>query len=68
MKILNLRDSHFRGKNSIHRIGDMYSDMLLKLDEIIELSKKCNIVIHDGDVWDSPHVSNLIIDDFTGYN
>lgn len=64
MKILNLRDTHFRGKNSVHRIGDMYGDMLLKLDEVIELSKKCDIVIHDGDVWDSPYVSNIIIDDF----
>lgn len=63
MKIFNLRDSHFRGKNSIHRIGNLYEDILAKLDEVIELSKKCGLVIHDGDVFDSPYISNTIIDD-----
>ncbi|KKK67083.1 hypothetical protein LCGC14_2957630 [marine sediment metagenome] len=63
MKILNLRDTHFRGKNSVHRIGDMYQDVLTKFDEILELSKSCDIVVHDGDVFDSPHVSNTVIDD-----
>ena len=63
MKILNLRDTHFRGKNSVHRIGNMYQDILTKLDEVIKLSKKCDLVIHDGDFFDSPYVSNLVIDD-----
>jgi len=63
MKILNLRDTHFRAKNSIHRIGNMYQDILTKVDEVIELSKKCDIVIHDGDFYDSPNVSNGVIDD-----
>ena len=63
MEILNLRDTHFRGKNSVHRIGNMYQDILAKLDEVIELSKKCDLVIHDGDFFDSPYVSNLVIDD-----
>lgn len=63
MKILNLRDTHFRAKNSVHRIGNMYQDILFKLDEVIEISKKCDLVIHDGDFYDSPYVSNLVIDD-----
>jgi len=63
MKILNLRDTHFRAKNSIHRIGNMYKDILAKVDEVIELSKKCDIVLHNGDFFDSPFVSNTVIDD-----
>lgn len=63
MKILNLRDTHFRGKNSIHRIGNIYEDILLKLDEVIELSKDCDFVLHDGDFFDTPYISNTIIDD-----
>lgn len=63
VKILNLRDTHFRAKNSVHRIGNMYQDIMAKLDEVIELSKSCDIVIHDGDVFDSPYVSNSVIDD-----
>jgi DNA repair exonuclease SbcCD nuclease subunit len=63
MKILNLRDTHFRAKNSVHRVGNMYQDIMAKLDEVIELSKGCALVIHDGDVFDSPYVSNSVIDD-----
>lgn len=63
MRLLNLRDSHFRGKNSVHRIGNMYQDILSKLDEVIELSKDCDMVLHDGDFFDSPYVSNTVIDD-----
>ena len=63
MKILNLRDTHFRAKNSVHRIGNIYEDILCKFDEVIELSKKCNLVIHDGDFYDSPYISNTVIDD-----
>jgi len=63
MKILNLRDTHFRAKNSANRIGNMYEDILCKLDEVIELSKGCDIVLHDGDFYDTPYVSNVVIDD-----
>lgn len=63
-KILILNDSHDRGKNSRNRLGDMHSDMMLKLDETIELSKKCDFVIHLGDIWDSANVSNTVIDDW----
>lgn len=64
MKILILNDTHDRGKNSANRLGVMHADMLLKLDETIKLSKECDFVIHLGDVWDSPNVSNTIIDDW----
>ena len=63
MKILNLKDTHFRAKNSVNRIGNMYEDILCKLDEVIELSKNCDIVLHDGDVYDTPYISNIVIDD-----
>ena len=64
MKILILNDSHDRGRNSIHRLGNMHSDFLLKLDETIEISKDCDFVVHLGDIWDSPIVSNTIIDEW----
>lgn len=64
MKFLILNDTHDKGKNSINRIGDMHSDMMIKLDETIELSKDCEFVIHLGDIWDTPNVSNNVIDDW----
>lgn len=64
MKILILNDSHDRSRNSANRLGDMHSDMMLKLDETIELSKQCDYVINLGDMWDSANVSNNVIDDW----
>jgi exonuclease SbcD len=64
MKILIFNDSHDRSKNSAHRLGNMHDDMMIKLDETIELAKDCDFVIHLGDIWDSPNVTNIIIDDW----
>jgi len=64
MRILNLNDTHIGGKNSVCRIGNMYDDFMTKLDETIKLSKKCDLVIHSGDVFHTSTVSNSIIDDF----
>lgn len=63
MRILDLADSHIKGKNSRNRIGNYYNDCLIKLDEIITLSKKCDMVIHSGDLFDIPNVALTIIDD-----
>jgi DNA repair exonuclease SbcCD nuclease subunit len=64
MKILNLSDTHIGGVNSERRLGNMYADFMLKLDETIKLSKKCDMVIHSGDVFHTSQVSNNIVDDF----
>ena len=64
MKILVLADSHSKGKNPRNRIDNFHESILLKLEETIELSKKCDIVIHLGDVWDTPIISNSVVDDW----
>ncbi len=64
MKILNLNDTHISGINSAFRVGDMHKDFMLKLDETIKLSKDCDIVIHSGDVFHTPLVTNNIVDEF----
>lgn len=64
MKILILQDSHDKGVNPRSRIDNYHESILSKLDETIELSLKCDLVIHLGDVWDSYNVSNTVIDDW----
>jgi DNA repair exonuclease SbcCD nuclease subunit len=64
MKILNFNDTHIGGVNSISRTGNMYEDFMLKLDETVELSKKCDLVIHSGDVFHTNLVANSVLDDF----
>jgi DNA repair exonuclease SbcCD nuclease subunit len=63
VKILALNDSHISGTNSIRRLGNIYEDFLLKLDETIKLSKKCDLVLHSGDLFHSPIVALNIVDD-----
>ena len=63
LKLLNLNDTHISGTNSIRRIGNMYEDFMLKLDETIELSKSCDMVIHSGDLFHTSLVANNIVDD-----
>jgi len=64
MKILILNDSHDKGINPINRLDNYHQSLLLKLEETIQLSKDCDFVIHLGDVWDSSHVANTVIDDW----
>lgn len=64
MKIGIINDTHDRGRNSANRLGDMHKDFMKKLDECIKIFKDCDFVIHLGDVWDSPNVSNSVIDDW----
>jgi predicted phosphodiesterase len=60
---LILQDFHIAGKNPCNRIDDYRSSCLLKLDEIVEISKKCDYVISAGDLWDSAVVVNSLVDD-----
>ena len=64
-KYIYLQDSHIKGKNSTFRIGNYYSDMLLKIQEVIDLSveKKVDAVIHGGDLFNGNMVSTVMIDD-----
>jgi len=67
MKFVYTSDMHARGKNSANRIGDYYSDWLLKFNETVKLAKEKadgNLII-GGDLYDSSVVSNTIVDDIT---
>lgn len=66
MKFLYTSDTHARGKNSRSRLGDYFSDWLQKIDEMIFLAlmEECNFILIGGDLFDSPNVSNTVIDEF----
>jgi len=66
MKFIYFSDAHGKGKNSRNRLGDFFSDWLLKIDEAIKLTidNKCDYRMIGGDVFDSPNVSNTVVDEF----
>jgi len=66
MKLLYLADPHGKGKNPCNRLDNYYQSWLLKIKEVIEIANKeaCDKIICGGDLFDSPNVSNTIIDDF----
>ncbi len=66
MKFLYMQDSHLKGVNPISRIGDYYTDVMTKIDEVLTIAKdkEINTIIHGGDVFDSALVSNNIVDEF----
>ena len=65
-KFIVLADSHIKGINPCNRKGDFYKDVMSKIEETIQIAKdnKAKAIIHCGDLYDSPNVSNLMIDDF----
>jgi len=67
MNFIYASDLHCRGKNSANRIGDYYSDWLLKFNETVKLAveKADSNLIIGGDLYDSSVVSNTIVDDLT---
>lgn len=64
MKILYFQDSHIRGNNPSMRKDDYFASMCKKVDEIGSLVKKekCEMIICGGDLWDTPLISNSILD------
>ena len=65
MNFIYASDLHGRGKNSANRIGDYYSDWMLKFKEMVQLAvdKAGGNLIIGGDLFDSHTVSNTIVDD-----
>lgn len=63
-KFLYYQDGHAKGKNSINRQGDYFSDWLIKFDELISIAKenKVEAIIDGGDLFDSPIVSYSVCD------
>lgn len=62
-RVLIFSDMHCSGRNPRSRIDDYYQSCLLKFDEILSLSKDCDIIISAGDLWDTSTVSNTMVDD-----
>lgn len=64
MKILYIGDSHITAKNPASRLDDIQVTIKDKFNEIGELVKqnKIDIVLHGGDLFHTPDVSNK----FTG--
>jgi len=65
MRYLYLQDSHIKGKNGVHRLGDYFSDVLLKLDEILSIAKEnnCEAIIDGGDFLETASPSYIILDE-----
>lgn len=66
MIFLYCADLHGKLKNPISRL-DIYAESWLnKIKEIqqIAIDNKCSCIIVNGDIFDTPHISNLLIDDF----
>lgn len=63
-KFLYFQDGHAKGKNSINRKGDYFSDWLLKFDELLKIAKENHVeaIIDGGDLIDSPIVSYSVCD------
>lgn len=64
-KFVYLQDVHLKGINPSSRNGDYCSDILTKLEEVLELSSQLEVdfIIDGGDFFDSSLISNTIIDD-----
>lgn len=65
-KYIFLADTHIKGVNPCNRKGDYYKDIMTKIKEVIDIAKEkgADAIIHSGDLYDSPNVSNLMVDDF----
>jgi len=65
MKLIFFTDSHLKGINPISRVGDYYSDIMTKFDEILKIAKKYKVdtILHGGDLFDNATVSNNIVDE-----
>ncbi len=65
MKFLYIQDTHIKGKNPQSRLGNYYQDVMAKIKEVIEIAKKKEVdeIIHGGDVYEAPLVSNTILDE-----
>jgi len=65
MKFLYCQDTHIKGVNPANRSGNYYAEVMLKMREVIDLSKKLKVdkVYHGGDLFGSAKVSDNMVDD-----
>lgn len=59
------QDGHYKGKNSINRLGDFSSDWLLKFDELLSIAKENKVdgILDGGDLLDGPEPSYRVLDE-----
>lgn len=64
-KYLYFQDYHITGKNSVHYIGDYFTDCLLMLDEILEIGKehKVDALLDGGDTLHTSEPTYRILDE-----
>ncbi|EOD01247.1 metallophosphoesterase [Caldisalinibacter kiritimatiensis] len=62
MRILYLTDTHIRGTTPKNRKDNLLETLQLKFEEVLEISKKYNVdyILHGGDFFDRPDISNSI--------
>jgi len=65
-KFLYCSDLHGKAKNPNSRIDNYTESWLTKIKEIQQLAidNDCRCIIVNGDVFDTPYVSNVLLDDF----
>jgi len=63
-KFLVFSDGHAQGINSRNRLGNYFSDWLIKFDELLSIAKqnKCDAILDCGDLFESDKPSYSIID------
>jgi DNA repair exonuclease SbcCD nuclease subunit len=66
MKFLYCSDLHGKSKNPRSRLDNYAESWLKKIDNMVQLSidYNCQHVIVNGDVFDTPHISNILLDEF----
>ncbi len=67
MKLLILNDLHLRSKNPKRRVDSYKFAILNKVEFFCHFANKneMDYIICGGDVFDSPNISNILLDDFT---
>lgn len=66
MKFLFFTDTHIRGSNPRSRIDSFQDTLMLKLNELVEISNEYQVdyILHGGDWFDRPDVSPAVVRDF----
>ena len=65
MKFVYFTDAHIKGKNPVNRTDNYNKSCLAKIKEITRIAKRenCKMAICGGDIFDTPNVSNTVLDD-----
>ena len=64
-KYLYFQDAHCLGKNSVNRLGDYFSDWLIKFNELLSLAKEyqCEAILDGGDLFETKSTAYSVLDE-----